>query len=715
MSALDRGAALMACVHASSRDDGRYACHPQRLQGLLSMCHLREQDDAHLFFVGVDCVVLRSSLDARSGAFVQRGVYRLGRSSLSGVRCSGATLPASSVVPQKQSRPASGVQRQSKPEIWAREDVRKLISSLVEGLAGFKIGPDSPFLESGLDSLSILSLSSQLSAALKRQVPAALISENPTIEQLSGALAMEARPALYLPLSSSTRLDFDVQISEESRRPHPSLKDPLFYLLMISSALVMIFEFLRHILRVCFFFEIGSVEAVFPERGEPLRFREVSELLPYDRVLRGYRMTHTLFFPYVVDEDRLKKSLSSTLAAYPSFASVIVERRGRTFLDWGDSKGVPFTVQTRRTPMRRKDFIHGSFQYAGDVSLAPDRWGAVRFFQKVRDAALSPWELLGRPALRVSVVRILSKPKGRWAPVQHSGGLNRIPASPNAAAGSENYPSSSYVTLAWSHALCDGPSMMAFLSHWAAACRGQKLEMYHPGPFDPLSQKEAERLRGVFESEVTGPALSPRNSFVFRRCFFSRSRLEGYGMSLLGVQGSDVVASLLCLDLAKICGVEVRLSFMQDMRLHLPSLRAYVGNFARLSEPRAAGGRTLEALAGEVASLRHGASGQWRSSARTSQGVLPGRPCHLQGLEKYSAENGCVSLVVNDISQHEAVFSFDSKLPAASTSEVAPSNFEAPGWEEFSSFDIPKDARNRVWTAILTRVSDGIQVTLLSL
>ena len=365
--------------------------------------------------------------------------------------------------------------------------------------------------------------------------------------------------------------------------------------------------------------------------------------------------------------------------------------------------------------MRRKDFIHGSFQYAGDVSLAPDRWGAVRFFQKVRDAALSPWELLGRPALRVSVVRILSKPKGRWAPVQHSGCLNRIPASPNAAAGSENYPSSSYVTLAWSHALCDGPSMMAFLSHWAAACRGQKLEMYHPGPFDPLSQKEAERLRGVFESEVTGPALSPRNSFVFRRCFFSRSRLEGYGMSLLGVQGSDVVASLLCLDLAKICGVEVRLSFMQDMRLHLPSLRAYVGNFARLSEPRAAGGRTLEALAGEVASLRHGASGQWRSSARTSQGVLPGRPCHLQGLEKYSAENGCVSLVVNDISQHEAVFSFDSKLPAASTSEVAPSNFEAPGWEEFSSFDIPKDARNRVWTAILTRVSDGIQVTLLSL
>merc|ERR1712124_98291 len=188
--------------------------------------------------------VLRSSLDARSGAFVQRGVYRLGRSSLSGVRCSGATLPASSVVPQKQSRPASGVQSQSKPEIWAREDVRKLISSLVEGLAGFKIGPDSPFLESGLDSLSILSLSSQLSAALKRQVPAALISENPTIEQLSGALAMEARPALYLPLSSSTRLDFDVQISEESRRPHPSLKDPLFYLLMISSALVMIFEFL---------------------------------------------------------------------------------------------------------------------------------------------------------------------------------------------------------------------------------------------------------------------------------------------------------------------------------------------------------------------------------------------------------------------------------------------------------------------------------------
>ena len=123
----------------------------------------------------------------------------------------------------------------------------------------------------------------------------------------------------------------------------------------------------------------------------------------------------------------------------------------------------------------------------------------------------------------------------------------------------------------------------------------------------------------------------------------------------------------------------------------------------------------MEALAGEVATPRHSASGQWRLSATASEGLLPGRPCHLQGLEKYSAENGCVILVVNDISQHEALFSFDPKHPAASTSEAAPSNFEAPGWEEFSSFDIPKDARNRVWTAILTRVSEGIQVTLLSL
>jgi acyl carrier protein len=714
MLALGRCTGFMASLDAPSHDDGRYVCAPQRLQALLSLSHLNGQDEADFFVVGVGCAVLgKSTLGERTSTFVGTGVYRLGGAFISGVRCSGAVLPAPAVVPPKQLRPAFGVQRQNKPENWTREDVRELISSLVESLAGFKIGPDSPFLESGLDSLSILSLSSQLSAALKRQVPAALISENPTIEQLSGALAMEARPALFLPLSSSSRVDFDAQIMEESR-PHLSLKDPLSFLLLISSVLVVIFEFLRHILRVCFLFEIGSAETVYPERGEPLRWREVSELLPYDRLLRGYRMTHTLFFPYLVDEGKLSQSLASTLAAYPSFASVIVERKGRTFLDWGNSKGVPFSVQTRRAPMRRKDFIQGSFQYPSDVSLAPDRWDAIRIYQKVRDALLSPWELLGRPALSVSVVKILPKVKGRWAPARRDvDGLYRNPASPNA--GSEGYPSSSYVTVAWSHALCDGPSMMAFLSHWAEACRGQKLEMFHPGPFDSLSQKEAERLRGIFESEVIGPEPSLKNSFVFRRCYFSRSRLEGYGMTLLGVQGSDVVASLLYLDLAKHFGVEVHLSFMQDMRLHLPKLRAYVGNFARLSEPRPAGGRTLEALAGEVATLRHSASGQWRLSATASEGLLPGRPCHLQGLEKYSAENGCVVLVVNDISQHEALFSFDPKHPAASTSEAAPSNFEAPGWEEFSSFDIPKDARNRVWTAILTRVSEGIQVTLLSL
>merc|ERR1711981_1229292 len=172
------------------------------------------------------------------------------------------------------------------------------------------------------------------------------------------------------------------------------------------------------------------------------------------------------------------------------------------------------------------------------------------------------------------------------------------------------YPSSSYVTLAWSHALCDGPSMMAFLSRWAAACRGQKLEMYHPGPFDPLSQKEAERLRGVFESEVAGPALSPRNTFVFRRCFFSRSRLEGYGMSLLGVQGSDVVASLLCLDLAKICGVEVRLFLHAG---HAPPSPEPAGLRRELCSPeRTAGSRRPDL-----------GSPRWRSGLPAARRVWP--------------------------------------------------------------------------------------------
>merc|ERR1719271_807342 len=235
-------------------------------------------------------------------------------------------------------------------------------------------------------------------------------------------------------------------------------------------------------------------------------------------------MTHTLFFPYLVDEVKLSQSLASTLAAYPSFASVIVERKGRTFLDWGNSKGVPFYVQTRRPPMRRKDFIQGSFQYPSDVSLTPDRWDAVRIYQKVRDAALSPWELLDRPALSVSVVKILPKEKGSWAPVRHADDLHRNPASPNAA-GSEGSPSSSYVTVTWSHSLCDGPSMMAFLSHWAEAYRGQKLEMFHRGPFESFTQKDLECIRSIIEREALVPAPCAGNSFVFRRRFFSRSRL----------------------------------------------------------------------------------------------------------------------------------------------------------------------------------------------
>merc|ERR1712216_955975 len=96
-----------------------------------------------------------------------------------------------------------------------------------------------------------------------------------------------------------------------------------------------------------------------------------------------------------------------------------------------------------------------------------------------------------------------------------------------------------------------------------------------------------------------------------------------------------------------------------------------------------------------------------------------GQPCFLQNLEAYSADQGSVSLVINDLSQYEALFNFDPKQPAATTSEIAPTNYESPHcWEEFSSFDLPGDARNRVWTAIFTKVTrneEGIQVTLMSL
>jgi len=101
---------------------------------------------------------------------------------------------------------------------------------------------------------------------------------------------------------------------------------------------------------VCFFVEVDSADPVFPGRGVSLKWREVSELSQYDNVLCDYKMTHTLFFPHLVDEQRLKESLAKALAAYPSFASKIVERNGKLFLDWGETKGVPFSVALDALP-----------------------------------------------------------------------------------------------------------------------------------------------------------------------------------------------------------------------------------------------------------------------------------------------------------------------------------------------------------------------------
>merc|ERR1711959_885548 len=165
------------------------------------------------------------------------------------------------------------------------------------------------------------------------------------------------------------------------------------------------------------------------------------------------------------------------------------------------------------------------------------------------------------------------------------------------------------------------------------------------------------------------------------------SRLEGHGKTLLSVQGSDILASLICLDLAKQFETEVHISFMQDMRHHLPELRAFVGNLSRLSEPKAVRARSVEALSSEVAALRRDTSGKWNMKAVASEGKFPGQPCFLQNLEACSADQGSVNLVINDLSQYDALFNFDP----------------------------PGDARNRVWTAIFTKVTrneEGIQVTL---
>jgi len=369
--------------------------------------------------------------------------------------------------------------------------------------------------------------------------------------------------------------------------------------------------------------------------------------------------------------------------------------------------------------MKRRDFSRGSFQYGGDLTLKSDRWNTIRSFNKLKGALLSPWEMLNRPALSVDVVKILPAEKPKEVnKVKSDDDLHRNPASPNAVV-LEGYPSSSYVTVTWSHALCDGPSMMAFISHWAEAYRGQKLEMFHRGPFESFTQKDLECIRSIIEREALVPAPCAGNSFVFRRRFFSRSRLEGHGKTLLGVQGSDILASLICLDLAKQFETEVHISFMQDMRHHLPELRAFVGNLSRLSEPKAVRARSVEALSSEVAALRRDTSGKWNMKAVASEGKFPGQPCFLQNLEAYSADQGSVNLVINDLSQYEALFNFDPKQPAATTSEIAPTNYESPHcWEEFSSFDLPGDARNRVWTAIFTKVTrneEGIQVTLMSL
>jgi acyl carrier protein len=367
-------------------------------------------------------------------------------------------------------------------------DILRLIKRIVSDNYGIMIGDRTNFADAGIDSLSIFSLIAALSEELDMVVTSATISENPCAIDLARALKAR-QPALFLPLER--------QQNGISSGNHVASTLPRWYLaiVFISSLLCSVAALvMRWTSKQRKFLRVRPVH----KRKDAVRGGEL-QLSNYDSMLMSYHMTHVLFFPEGADEHKLGDSLAVALDAFPSFASTLTLKDGRICVKWDDSTCVPFGVSKSSTPLLRDNFPKGSLQHHGQQRVSAFAWFCASRLSLVLQAMVFAWKRANKsPLLELELIHLCEN-------TQHcqngSAGRTDTPASPGSSWDSateepEGFAGSSYLCVRWSHALCDGPTMMKFLDYWSQASRGQELLMPHDGPAEPWKTSSTEPSLG---------------------------------------------------------------------------------------------------------------------------------------------------------------------------------------------------------------------------
>ena len=592
-----------------------------------------------------------------------------------------------------------------------KEDtLQEIINIVREILQCDDVDPEETFFDAGIDSLTSLQLRATLQDKLKMQLPGTLINDYPTAMSLCEMITSSKQyNAIYLPPLYDTDC-------ERYRQIPPCL--PRWYQILMwpSKKLFEAKDGLSFPLQ-------DGVYRVQPLRSSngPMRYSACSTV---DINVAWTRMRSTYFFRGGISDEKLIKSLSPVLDAFPTLTSRLVERSGDLYFEYGGSNAhveVRTGFATQWTP---QDYIGMVIPGIWKLSIAVWLWQFL--YSNIGVALFLAWRaytsLFGSPLMRIRITHIVkeqAEKKSFWHPLRKVG--RPSPSSESDVVGT-------YVTVDWMHSVADGGTMGRFMSLWAMSFRNEPLLVSHPGPLNALNPKQKELFARMWLNEAPVPRLYRPlrgNGLSYMRFLVPSDTIQRVQNECsLAARTSDIVVALMWKRQREyaVLADQVaypRITFLEDLRQHIPQLQPFSGNLIRflpplVPEPADGEGMVEDADVARVADLifGHRKKEHFTMAQLEDTGSLPGIPCCWSALHEMISQEGCPMIMVNDLIPFDAPIRFDDDhwgiVPA-----------EASGWRPdipiLSEGILDNFAEIPNWQMWLTRGPDGVVVSLFSM
>ncbi|QDZ18521.1 beta-ketoacyl synthase [Chloropicon primus] len=600
-----------------------------------------------------------------------------------------------------------------------------------------EITDDEPLIGAGLDSIASLELRTKLQDMLGVQLPVTLLHDHPCISSLrtlvettsqtlsshggdgQSSLSVQSehfQAALYLPLLFKTA--FVASCTRKEDHFLPFWYPALVYFVAVFVPIFWVFEKLQHYVLYVLDgkyreYQVNLLPIDGAEEDEDAAKEKIVPLTQDDASVSHIYVSACLEFDDIVPEVNLCNSLQIALSHFPSLAGNLVRSGRNMYLKYGGKSD--FVRVLAHEYKRRKDMHFKSGMIQEPAARATPGW----------------LQTLNTMNMQVLYAYRCAKPRGHpcMKIYIHQNLRDENPKT--------------LVTVRWNHAVADGSTIHKFLGAWAMADKGRRILSTHAGPSESLSDRQhallARILMGESQSSLYFPCRSfwspPYNSVLIR---FPEEQIRGHQSKLCDTRISpiDVVSSLLWLAMSSTCYPDdeqveddkyfefaswhPKLSFLVDLRNHLPELQCFTGNLVRCTEPFCPMKdplSDLKMILGADISSTMRQVGEQRKSLHFSMDYieefmrLPGVPLCLQKQQEEwmttSANGPC--LLVNDLTSFRGPFNFGSS--SAEVSAESYSSDWSPGdcslMQRLEDVDLTPFNTNSFWFAHLKNDRNG--------